>query len=404
MIRKTLIGLVLLVGLLSVWTLARRTEPVEVKFYRVTRETLVSSVSTNGKVEPLEWASARASVPGTVDKVLVQRGQSVHAGDPLVELDTTTAQAALAEATAKVAQARAELQLTSSGGRPAQLSDIQGQLDRARLDLQTAQRDYEALNRLLSKNAATAKDVADAAARVNQLHIEIESLEQRRKNLVAPEDRTLAQAKLREAQAAESAALHVVELSTIRAPIDGVVYEFDMHAGTYLAAGALVANVGRLNPVRVTVYVDEPDLGRVKRGDPVLISWDGLPKRQWQGRVDKPATQVVTLGSRQVGEVGAVIENPDHDLLPGTNIDAEIQAGTAVNALSIPKEAVRRRNEQTGVMLLDNGKTVWRPIELGITTLLRAQVVSGLKEGDGVAGTVNPPLTDGERVKPVLLN
>ena len=404
MIRKTFIGLVLLVGLLVVWTLARRSEPVGLKFFRVTRETLVSSVSTNGKVEPLEWASARASLPGTVAKVFVQRGQSVHGGDPLVELDTTAAEAALAEATAKVAQARAELQLTSSGGRPAQLSDIQGQLDRARLDLQTAQHDYEALNRLLSKNAATAKDVSDAAARVNQLHIEIESLEQRRKNLVAPEDRTLAQAKLREAQAAESAATHVLDLSTIRAPIDGVVYEFDIHTGTYLAAGALVANVGRLNPVRVTVYVDEPDLGRVKRGNPVLISWDGLPGRQWQGRVDKPATQVVTLGSRQVGEVGAIIDNPDHDLLPGTNIDAEIQAGTAVNALSIPKEAVRRRNEQTGVMLLDNGKIVWRPIELGITTLLRAQVVSGLKEGDGVAGTVNPTLTDGERVKPAFLN
>lgn len=404
MIRKTLIGLVLLVGLLSVWTVARRSGPVEVKFYRVTRETLVSSVSTNGKVEPLEWASARASVAGTVDKVYVERGQSVHASDPLAGLDTAAAEAALAQASAKVAQARAELQLMTAGGRPAELSDIEGQLDRARLDLQVAQRDYDSLNRLLGKHAATVKEVTDAAARVNQLHIQIQSLEQKRKNLVAPEDRALAQAKLREAQAEESAASHDLDLRTVRSPIDGVVYEFDLHTGTYLALGALVANVGKLNPVRVTVYVDEPDLGRVKRGNPVLITWDGLPGRQWRGHVDKPATQVTMLGSRQVGEVGAIIENPDHDLLPGTNIDAEIQAGSAVNALSIPKEAVRRRNEQTGVMLLDNGRIVWRPIELGITTLLRAEVVSGLKEGDGVAGTVNPTLTDGERVKPSFLN
>ncbi len=404
MIRKTLIGLVLLVGLLVVWTFARRSGPVEVKFYRVTRETLVSSVSTNGKVEPLEWASARAAVAGTVDKIYVERGQSVHAGDPLAGLDTTAAEAALAEASAKVAQARSELQLMTSGGRPAELSDIEGQLDRARLDLQVAQRDYDSLNRLLGKHAATVKEVTDAAARVNQLHIQIQSLEQRRKNLVAPEDRALAQAKLREAQAAESAASHTLDLSTVRAPIDGVVYEFDLHTGMYLAVGALVANVGKLNPVRVTVYVDEPDLGRVKRDDPVVITWDGLPDRKWRGRVDKPATQVMMLGSRQVGEVGAIIENPGHDLLPGTNIDAEIQAGSAVDALSIPKEAVRRRNEQTGVMLLENGRIVWRPVELGITTLLRAQVVSGLKEGDGVAGTVNPALTDGERVKPVFLN
>ncbi len=404
MIRKTLVGLVLLVGLLSVWTVARRSEPVEVKFYRVRRETLVSSVSTNGKVEPLEWASARAAVAGTVDKVYVERGQLVHAGDPLVGLDTAPAEAALAQASAKVAQARAELQLMTAGGRPAELSDIDGQLDRARLDLKQAQQDYDALNRLLGKHAATVKEVTDAAARVNQLHIQIQSLEQKRKNLVAPEDQALAQAKLREAQAEESAARHDLELRTVRSPIDGVVYEFDLHVGMYLGAGALVANVGKLNPVRVTVYVDEPDLGRVKRGDPVVITWDGLPGRQWRGRVDKPATQVVVLGSRQVGEVGAIIENPDHDLLPGTNIDAEIQAGSAENALSIPKEAVRRKNEQTGVMLLDNGRVVWRPVELGITTLLRAEVLSGLKEGDGVAGTVNPPLSEGERVKPVFVN
>ncbi len=404
MIRKAVIGIAALVALLSIWSLARRSGPVEVKFFRVTRQTLVSSVSTNGKVEPLEWASARATVAGTVDKLYVERGQTVHAGDPLIGLDTTAAESALAEASAKVAQARAELQLKTAGGRPAELSDIDGQLDRARLDLEVAQRDYESLNRLLAKQAATSIQVADAAARVNQCHIEIQSLEQRRKNLVAPEDRSLAQAKLREAEAAESAASHVLDLSTIRSPIDGVVYEFDLHTGMYLTVGAPVANVGKLNPVRVTVYVDEPDLGRVKRNNVVVITWDGKAGRQWRGRVDKPATQVSTLGSRQVGEVGAIIENPDHDLLPGTNIDAEIQSGSALNALSIPKEAIRRRNEQTGVMLLDNGRVAWRPIELGITTLLRAEVISGLKEGDAVAGTVNPVLTDGERVKPVFLN
>ncbi len=404
MIRKTVAAIAAVAALLFIWSLARRSEPPDVKFFRVRKQTLVSTISTNGKVEPLEWSSARAAVAGAVDKLYVERGQSVHAGDPLVSLDTSGAEAAVAEASAKVTEARAQVQLLDAGGHPSELADIDSKLDRARLDIDTARRDYEALNRLLAKQAATSKEVADAAARVNQLHIDIQSLEQRRRNLVGPSDRTLAQAKLREAEAAESVAQHNLDLSTIRSPADGVVYEFDLHQGMYLATGALVANIGKLNPVRVTVYVDEPDLGRVKRDDPVLITWDGLPGREWRGRVDKPATQVAPLGSRQVGEVGAVIANPDHDLLPGTNIDAEIQAGAAENALSIPKEAIRRRNEQTGVLVLRNGRVVWQPVELGVTTLLRAEVTSGLTEGDAVAGPTDPPIADNARVKPMFAN
>ena len=78
--------------------------------------------------------------------------------------------------------------------------------------------------------------------------------------------------------------------------------------------------IGKLERVRVNVYVDEPDLGRVTRGLPVSIAWDALPGRSWKGEVDKTPTQVEALGSRQVGQVICVIENPNRDLLPGTNV------------------------------------------------------------------------------------
>ena len=58
----------------------------------------------------------------------------------------------------------------------------------------------------------------------------------------------------------------------------------------------------------------------------MTITWDALPGHQWKGEVDKLPTQIVPLGTRQVGEVGCVIENPDRDLLPNANINADIQA------------------------------------------------------------------------------
>src|SRR6202035_4430634 len=77
-------------------------------------------------------------------------------------------------------------------------------------------------------------------------------------------------------------------------------------------------------------------------GKPVVITWDAMPGRQWKGVVDKTPTQIVALGTRQVGEVYCVIDNPDHNLLPGTNVNVDITAEEAASALTIPKEAVRR--------------------------------------------------------------
>ena len=79
--------------------------------------------------------------------------------------------------------------------------------------------------------------------------------------------------------------------------------------------------------------MDEPDLGRVRKGELVLITWDAMPGHQWKGEVDKLPDADRAVGTRQVGEVGCIIENPDRDLLPNANINADMQAA-AVNVLS----------------------------------------------------------------------
>ena len=85
---------------------------------------------------------------------------------------------------------------------------------------------------------------------------------------------------------------------------------------------------------------------------PWLLAGKGRVAKQWKGVVDKAPTQIVALGTRQVGEVYCVIDSPDHDLLPGTNVNVDITAEEAASALTIPKEAVRRELGQAGVFTL----------------------------------------------------
>jgi HlyD family secretion protein len=134
----------------------------------------------------------------------------------------------------------------------------------------------------------------------------------------------------------------------------------------------------------------------------VTITWDGMPGHQWKGTVDRLPTQIVPLGTRQVGEVGCVIENPDHDLLPNANITAEIKAEEIPGTLAIPKEVVRRQGPDIGVFLLQGDHVEWRKVSLGLSSYTRTQVLSGLNEGDAIALPTEKPLRNGERVDPAF--
>ena len=376
-----------------------RNQPPELVFAHVVRESITSSVPTNGKIEPIEWAEARAEKAGPVERILVQRGAHVAQGAALVELNSGEARAELAAAQARVSQVRADLEVIERGGRATDLSALSGDLEREKLELAVAQKEYDTLIRLKAKQAATAFEVTQAKDRVDRAQVQIRALEQRRGALVAPQERSTAGARMRDAEAAVALAEERIRKSVMRAPIAGTVYQFDLKPGAYLNAGDLVASIGQLDRVRVKVFVDEPDLGRVARGKPVVITWDAVPGRQWKGIVDKTPTQIVALGTRQVGEVLCVIDNPHNELLPGTNVNVEIGTEEAASALTIPKEAVRRELGQAGVFTLAGDKLAWKKITLRIASTTRTQV-EGLNESDVVALPSDKPVKEGMTVAP----
>jgi HlyD family secretion protein len=395
---------IVLVGaaVIVVWAATKRAAPPEVEFVKVTRETLISSLNTNGKVEPIEWMPVRSERSGLITRVMVSRGQQVNKDQPLVELDTRVASADLSKAQAAIREAKAQEQVLTQGGRIAERQQIESDLARVRLDLESAQKNYQALDRLAAKRAATRLELDSARQLVDQLQLRIQSLEKSQAALVTGIDKEIAQARLQEAQSAALVAQSNLDLSVIRAPMDGTVYDFDLKQGSYVNPGDAIAKVGKLDRVRVTVYVDEPDLGKVHSGEQAIITWDALPGHQWKGQVDRLPTQIVPLGTRQVGEVGCIIENPDRDLLPNANINADIEATVAENALALPKEAIRRQGSETGVMLLEADRVAWRKVSLGISSYTKSQVVSGLMEGDAAALPSEKPVQNGSRVQPVF--
>ena len=123
---KYLLGLFLLAfaggGL---WLYFESTKPPELAFARVKRQRIESTVTTNGKIEPLKWAAARAEREGLITEVPVKEGQQVAQGAPIALLDTREARAQLASAEARIEEAKASLALLQAGGRAAEIAEIE---------------------------------------------------------------------------------------------------------------------------------------------------------------------------------------------------------------------------------------------------------------------------------------
>ena len=165
---------------------------------------------------------------------------------------------------------------------------------------------------------------------------------------------------------------------------------------------ALPIYIGLAGRLRVRVYVDEPELGRVAEGEPVAITWDALPGKSWQGTVERMPSRIEALGSRQVGEVACVIANPRRELPLGANVNAEIRTAEAPDAMVIPKEALRRDSAGDYVLVLANGHIERRPVRTGIASVSLAQIAQGLSPGDLVALPADVPLKPGDLVTPVI--
>ena len=124
---------------------------------------------------------------------------------------------------------------------------------------------------------------------------------------------------------------------------------------------------------------------------------DATGKEPWNSC--RPRSQ--PLGTRQVGEVLCSIENPGQELVPGTNVNADIRSRVVENALTIPKEALRRDATGAGVFVLAGDTIHWRAVKTGTSSINRVQILDGLAEGDPVALPTDRTLRDGEKVAAV---
>jgi len=402
----------------AVFVLVRLTgrQPVA-KIAAVTpvRENLVSSISSNGKVEPIDPFVVRAQLDTFVEKVSVVEGQAVKKGQLLLELNVKDATAQLAEARSKLLRADDDLRAAKAGGRSDEAAKTEGQLAAALALRDRLQRNHDSLERLIAQQAATKDELATNDLELAKANAQARQLTAARQEFEhdVKLDANRTSLQVEQLRSAVAALEEKVRDGRIVAPAAGTLYSLGrtaeglpLKAGDYVKVGDLLAEMADLHKVRVRAFIDEPELGGLEPGEPVRITWDALPNRTWMGKTQVIPKQVVARNARSVGELLCEVNNDKLELLPNINVDVRIKSRERINVLTVPRGAVEAEGGQRFVFVvlrntLGVGKATLekRQIHVGIADATDYEVLGGLQEGEMVALPGDVDLKDGMPVK-----
>ncbi|HMF92609.1 MAG TPA: efflux RND transporter periplasmic adaptor subunit [Candidatus Angelobacter sp.] len=376
---------------------------VAVRAEEVTRQDIANIISTNGKIEPLNNFEAHAPAPATVKRVLVSEGDQVKAGQMLLQLDDADARAQAAKALAQLRSAEADLHAVEAGGTNEQVLTTRSELSKAQADRDEARRNLAAIQRLQQSGGASAAELQAAQDRLKKAEADAQLLESKLTGRFSSPEVTKVHAAAEEARAAYAAANDLLKNLNVRAGFAGSVYQLPVRSGSYVSSGQLLVQVADLSKVQVRAFVDEPEIGRLAKGQKVEIKWDAVPGRTWEGTLSRVPTVVTTVGTRTVGEITCDILNADHKLLPNVNVNVTIVAARRNNVLTVSRESVHSADGKRFVFRIVDDKLQTQEVETGITSLTRVEVVRGLDQGAKIAlGAVSSrPLHNGMEVKVV---
>jgi HlyD family secretion protein len=379
---------------------SRRPVP-QVTLAQVTRGSLNSWITSNGKVEPVNPYALRAKFDAFVTAVPAVEGSAVRPGELLVSLDESDLRAQLDQERAQLASEEDQLRSAQSGGDAKELANLVGEIQVAKASQELLERQHEVLLKLVAENAATREELEKNETDLVRSTTQLEELTKAKEHFDQQNHEDLGRLALVVAHSQEEIKTLQEKLDSARvlAPVKGTLYSLPVHVRDFVHTGDLLAEVADLSQVRVRAFIDEPELGRLQPNQVVEVTWDAMPERTWMGRTETLPQQVVARGARNVGEVLCAISNEKMSLIPNNTVDVRIQLAERSKVLLVPRAAVQTDGLRRYVFLVDGGRLHRREIKVGVSNDSEFEVVSGLQESDSVALPGDVPLKDSALVR-----
>ncbi len=321
--------------------------PVKVETAPVEHQRMPRFLTLTGSVLADRQSEVAANVSGRVTATMIERGQAVKAGQVLAIVDSKAAGFSAEAATAQYQAAETQVHL--------------------------AEQDCQRAETLFTKGSiATAEHERLKAQCTGQLY------------------------QANAARANAGLATKLAGDTVIRAPIDGIIGERYVNIGEFVQAASRVASVYAIDPVRVSISVPEPVVGRVQQGQQLEVQVSAWPERTFPAEV-RYVSPALRPSTRDL-IVEAVARNSDGALRPGMFATVRLLVGEE-DEPTVPLDAVKEEGQVRRIFLARNGAAFEMVVRTGLKKDGRIAVLEALGEADRVIR--NPPagLRDGTAIQ-----
>lgn len=353
-----------------------KSETSPFRLGRVQAEDLQVSVREVGVVDPETKVDVKSAVSGRLVSLKVREGALVKKGDVLAEVEPDVTQAQT-------------------------LSDVTASVSQAELSLRDAERQLAAQNRLFAEGLIGRETLKDFQSKRD---LAADGLKAKRTRYQIVEDHGI-----------PISGNAISQKARVTSPMNGVVIKKGVELGETVTSGVSSFNAGTvlftiadLNSLIVRVNLNEVDIAKVEVGQPVRVTLDAYPQKVFSGKVRFVAPAAKLVEKIKVFEVEVALDQLGSAFRTGMSANVEILGDRREKAISIPLEALQRRDGQTVAFQLKNGlkpaqiasareglsgraKFMWLadhwkdyfdvvPVKAGIATLERVEILSGLQK------------------------
>ena len=349
---------------------------------------VVQAFYATGTLLPEREYPIKSNAPGYLTQVLVDKGDRVNKGQALAIVNEDNVQY-------KFDQAKAErdlrAKLADERGSPL-LKELDERLEGAKQLLEIAKREQNRVSEALAKNASSQSDFDKALDRVRTLSTELEGLRSQRaaKKLDLDKELEVAEAALKIAQ-------WNVDRQTIRCPIDhGVVLDRPQTVGTRLAVNDRIMQIADVRPEKLVMRaaVDEEDKTKVRLGQTVHMTLYAFAGRIFQGKVQKIYDKADA--DRRTFEVDVDMGEANPGFAAGMTGELAFVIDQKERSTVIPSQAVQSGN----VWIVRDGRLAKATdVKLGLRSVERTEVLSGIRSDDQVLISAVEGFSDGQRVR-----
>jgi RND family efflux transporter MFP subunit len=381
---------------------------------RPTIKTLRRESVQPGEIEAFEFTPLFAKLPSYVQKLHVDIGDRIGAGQLLVELFLPELKDELRQKEAAVVQAQAEIELAAAAARAAEAAVATARANvgaaeagnlRAEADLTRWQSQYARISQLVAGGSLDRKledetrDALKAAqAAVGEVRAKVEAakatlLESQADLAKAKAAEVVAAARRGNAEADLSRQRTLLDYTQIRAPYAGVVTERNVNRGDFVQPATTMTarpllSVARTDIVRIFVDVAEMDSPMVEAGRVGYVNVQALPDRVVEGKVTRTSW---ALGANRTLHTELDLPNPSGLLRPGMYATAHIILQERPQVRVLPRSAIVGEGKQASCWTVKNGRAARVSITPGLQVGNDVEVTSGLQEDELVIQS--PPAT-----------